>query len=64
LEKYTSGLKTETVFLRNVGVHLKSTRNYNTGEKHPLENSIDSEISSSHGGEYAVQSCLLGYTAV
>jgi hypothetical protein len=23
-----------------------------------------SEISSSHGGEYDVQSCLLGYTAV
>jgi hypothetical protein len=22
------------------------------------------EISSSHGGEYDVQSCLLGYTAV
>jgi hypothetical protein len=25
---------------------------------------IDSEISSSHGSKYDVQSCLLGYTAV
>jgi len=31
--------------------------------KRLLTNTI-SEISSSHGGEYDVQSCLLGYTAV
>jgi len=36
-----------------------------------LHNSVETEellmgceISSSHGGEYDVQSCLLGYTAV
>jgi hypothetical protein len=29
-----------------------------------LVNFILCEISSSHGGEYDVQSCLLGYTAV
>jgi hypothetical protein len=28
------------------------------------ESRITSEISSSHGGEYDVHSCLLGYTAV
>jgi hypothetical protein len=28
------------------------------------ENRVFCEISSSHGGEYDVQSCLLGYTAV
>jgi hypothetical protein len=28
------------------------------------ENLKSREISSSHGGEYDVQSCLLGYTAV
>jgi hypothetical protein len=32
------------------------TRTYKIG--------YDCEISSSHGGEYDVQSCLLGYTAV
>jgi hypothetical protein len=28
------------------------------------QNPQECEISSSHGGEYDVQSCLLGYTAV
>jgi hypothetical protein len=32
--------------------------------KFGLKMSVLSEISSSHGGEYDVQSCLLGYTAV
>jgi hypothetical protein len=38
-----------------------------TSDPHGLETltSIElCEISSSHGGEYDVQSCLLGYTAV
>jgi hypothetical protein len=35
----------------------ESTRRL-TPEHHPCE------ILSSHGGEYGVQSCLLGYTAV
>jgi hypothetical protein len=30
----------------------------------PTELAVVCEISSSHGGEYDVQSCLLGYTAV
>jgi hypothetical protein len=33
---------------------------FRTSEKH----TVPCEISSSHGGEYDVQSCLLGYTAV
>jgi hypothetical protein len=31
---------------------------------HSSKGSVTCEISSSHGGEYDVQSCLLGYTAV
>jgi hypothetical protein len=34
-----------------------------TSKKREIEEGDQCEISSSHGGEYDVQSCLLGYTA-
>jgi hypothetical protein len=42
-------------------IHIKSTL-VNICFKHEVL--LLFEISSSHGGEYDVQSCLLGYTAV
>jgi hypothetical protein len=40
--------------------HIYAKSNWNT-----LYSAVGlCEISSSHGGEYDVQSCLLGYTAV
>jgi hypothetical protein len=46
-------------------IEMLSYTNLNTNEKkNKIGNQIICEISSSHGGEYDVQSCLLGCTAV
>jgi hypothetical protein len=51
----------ETVRTSETSVDNHFTRQYNPEDSSEHQTR---EISSSHGGEYDVQSCLLGYTAV
>jgi hypothetical protein len=51
-----------TLTLWSLGCNAPCTTNLADGQF--AKNSMPCEISSSHGGEYDVQNCLLGYTAV
>jgi hypothetical protein len=47
------------IFVSLPALVVSSERTFNV-----LKQVMNCEISSSHGGEYDVQSCLMGYTAV
>jgi hypothetical protein len=50
--------------LRKVVTPFPSTVEYIIVSETAIRRQLYCQISSSHGGEYDVQSCLLGYTAV
>jgi hypothetical protein len=68
-KKYFIVLMTDVVRISETSVYFnETTRRYPEGCHLQVEKlfnlDIFCEISSSHGGEYDVQNCLLGFTAV